>query len=73
MTGRGEGYCVLELTEPGRLARGYAGLQGMPVHLEAPADQSGRWPHTAGWQRPAFGRGRGRAARRGRGRRLRRW
>ena len=31
MTGRGQGYCVMELPAPGRPAIGYAGLQGTPV------------------------------------------
>ena len=33
MTGRGEGYCVLELPEADRPARGYAGVVGVPVRL----------------------------------------
>ncbi len=37
MTGRGEGYCVLELPESSRPARGYVGLQGTPVRLDSPA------------------------------------
>lgn len=61
MTGRGEGYCVVQLPEPNRPACGYAGLEGAPVRLEAPA--------ATVWQRSAFGRGCNRAARRGRGRR----
>jgi hypothetical protein len=79
MTGRGEGYCVLELPEPGwpegyrRPARGYAGLEGVPVHLEALAAWPARLPRTAVWRGPAIARGRGWAPRRGRGRRLSRW
>ena len=80
MTGRGEGYCVLELPEPDRPARGYAGLEGALVHLEgaparleAPAAWPSRWPPTAARRAPAFGRRRGWAARRGRGRCLPRW
>jgi hypothetical protein len=29
MTGRGEGYCVLEVPEPGQPSRGYAGLEAV--------------------------------------------
>jgi len=65
LTGRGEGYCVLELPEHGRPVQGYAGLEGAPVRLEAPA---ARWPPTPLWRGPAFGRGRGRASRRDLGR-----
>jgi len=66
MTGRGEGYCVLELPEPGQLARGYAGLEGMAVRLEAPAALPARWLPTAVWRGSALRCGRGWAARRGR-------
>ena len=67
MTGRGEGYCVMELPEPGRTARGVAGLQGTPV-----ARAAGRLP-LSGWWGPLFWCARTWAARRGRGRRPRRW
>lgn len=73
MTGRGEGYCVLELPEPDRPVRGYGGLQSAPVRLEAPAAWPARWPPTAMWRGLAFGRGRGWAVRRGRGSRFSRW
>lgn len=36
MTGHGEGYCVLEISESGGLARGYAGLLGTPMRWNAP-------------------------------------
>jgi hypothetical protein len=67
MTGRGEGYCVLELPAAGRPARGYAGLAGTPVRLGPLAAWFARW------RRLAFGHGRSRPGRRGRGRRLSRW
>jgi hypothetical protein len=72
MTGRGEGYCVLELAERERTARGYAGLEGAPARLEAPAAFRTRWPPTAARRAPTFGRRRVFAARRRRGR-LPRW
>jgi hypothetical protein len=68
MTGRGEGYCILELPESGRPARGYAGLEGAPVRFEAPAAWPARWLGRAVWSRSIWGCGRGRAARQGRGR-----
>jgi hypothetical protein len=68
MTGRGEGYCVLELPEPGRPVRGYAGLQGVPVNLEALAARTDQWPSAAVWQARAFGRVGYRGSGRGRGR-----
>lgn len=61
MTGRGEGYCVLELPKPDRPARGYAGLQGTPVRGGKAATHA--TPRRSRWL--AIGRGRGRAARRG--------
>jgi hypothetical protein len=65
MTGRGEGYCAVQLPEPGKPGYGYAGLQGAPVRLEAPPEG------------PAFlamRQGRSFLSRRGRGaRRGRRW
>jgi hypothetical protein len=65
MTGRGEGYCVLELSESGRSARGYAGLEAAPIHLEPPAGKPVRLPPTTAWFRSVFGRGRGWSTRRG--------
>jgi hypothetical protein len=70
MTGRGEGYCILELPKPDRPAQGYAGLTGTPVYGRPLA---ARWPLTTWWRRPAITWGWGRATRRGRGRRLSRW
>jgi hypothetical protein len=51
MTGRGEGYCILELPESGRPARGYAGVEGAPVQLGAP------WLRRAVWSMPIWGGG----------------
>jgi hypothetical protein len=65
MTGRGQGYCILQLSDEDRPARGYAGLQGTPVRLDAPAARPGRSMPAA--MRP------GRLARRGRRRRWPRW
>jgi hypothetical protein len=69
MTGRGEGYCAIQIPEPGEAPRGYAGLQ------ETPVGQGGTWflPAILGL---LAGRGRaltrlGRGFRRGRG--GRRW
>lgn len=73
MTGRGEGYCVLELPEADRPARGYAGVVGVPVRLQPPAVRLARWMPRALWPGPAFRYGRGRAVRRGQGRWLPRW
>jgi len=73
MTGRGEGYCVLELPGPGRPASGYAGLEGVPVRLEQQGDELGRNPTATVFQRPGLGRRWGRATRRRRGRRFARW
>jgi hypothetical protein len=70
MTGRGEGYCILELPQPDRPVRGYAGLAGMLVRGET---QATRWPPTRICPVVAFRRGRSWAARRGRGRRLLTW
>jgi hypothetical protein len=66
MTGHGEGYCVVELSEVGQPARGYAGLQGAPVRLGAPAVRPARRLPSALWRRPILGRTL-------RGRRSRRW
>jgi hypothetical protein len=73
MTGRGEGYCIMELPEPGRTALGYAGQEGVPFRLEPPAPQITPWPPRALGHRAAFRWGRGRAARQGRCRRLHGW
>jgi len=72
MTGRGEGYCAVEIPESGQASHGYAGLQGMPVRLDAPFARPTLGSRFARWVRPAtwLGRGfrRGRGAGRGRGR-----
>jgi hypothetical protein len=73
MTGRGEGYCVLELPGPDQTSRGYAGLEGMPVRLEKQASEPGQSPSAITWLLPVFRRRRSRAPRRGRGRRFSRW
>ncbi|MBL7063126.1 MAG: DUF5320 domain-containing protein [Anaerolineae bacterium] len=79
MTGRGEGHCALVLPESGQSPYGYAGLQGTPVRLGAPAARPAlrtrfaRWPRPAMQRGRAFGRGRGHGAGRGRGRRFARW
>ena len=79
MTGRGEGYCAVQLPEPGKPGYGYAGLQGAPVRLEAP---TARPAFSARFSRPsplamargrAFRSGRGRGARRGRRWQQARW
>jgi len=77
MTGRGEGYCAVEVPESGEVPVGYAGLQGTPVRSEVSAARSALGARLARWVRPAtwfggtFGRGRG--AGRGRGRRPGQW
>ena len=73
MTGRGEGYCVLELPGPGEAASGYAGLQGMPVRLEQQAGELGPNLLATAFQGPVPRRRWGRATRRRRGRRFARW
>jgi hypothetical protein len=73
MTGRGEGYCILELPGPDQPSRGYAGLERVPVRLEPPPAEPVQSPPATVWPRPIFGCGRGRAARRGRGRRFPGW
>ncbi len=81
LTGRGEGYCAVTISEPGEQLRGVAGLEGGPV---SPTRAGARLPfgaRFAPWLRPrawfgrGFGRGlgRGRGADRGRGRRSGRW
>jgi len=44
-TGRGEGYCVLRLPEPGsgEPVVGYAGIEGRPVQLATGVEQLLRW------------------------------
>jgi hypothetical protein len=60
MTGRGEGYCALELSDSGQVSQGYAGLRGTPVRLVGPAAQPTRPFYPApvwGYRRPlGFGR-----------------
>jgi hypothetical protein len=79
MTGRGEGYCAVEMPESGDTPYGYAGLQGTPVRLRPPVTRPALGARFARWLRPAtrlgraFGRGRGRGAGRGRGRRFGQW
>ena len=81
MTGHGEGYCAVKIPESGEAPYGYAGLQGTPVRIRAPAARSTLWTHFARWLRPVTrsgstftrGRGRGCGAGRGRGQRLGRW
>jgi hypothetical protein len=74
MTGRGEGYCAVQLPEPGKPGYGYAGLQGAPVRLEAPPEGPAFGARVS---RPSFlamRQGRSFLSRRGRGARLgRRW
>ena len=55
MTGRGEGYCVLEISESGRPTRGYVGLQGTALRWDVPgARPTGgytlRGGATSGWE-----------------------
>lgn len=75
MTGRGEGYCVLEMSESGEPIRGYVGREGVPVGASAGEAASGDDP--ARWAPAGAVRGRIWAGRRwprqGRGHRLRRW
>jgi hypothetical protein len=51
MTGRGEGYCALVLPSPEEEGApyGYAGLQGTPVWLRAPAPWPPVWRWVIGW------------------------
>ena len=69
MAGRGQGYCALQVPDPGQPSYGYAGIQGAPVRL----DPSVAGPAPGAGVGRSFGRGRGRGAGRGRGRRSRRW
>ena len=81
MTGRGEGYCAVKIPESGEVPYGYAGQQGRPVRLRAPAARPTLWTRFACWLHPAprsgstftRGRGRGRGAGRGRDWRFDRW
>jgi hypothetical protein len=70
MTGRGEGYCVVEIPESAQAPIGYAGLQGDPLR---PGARFARWPRPATWPGHALRVGRGRRAGRGRGRRFGWW
>ena len=73
MTGRGEGYCVLELPGPGQPASGYAGLEGVPVRLEQQGGELGPNRPAIVFQEPVLRRRWRRAAGRRRGRRFARW
>ncbi len=79
LTGRGEGYCIVQLPDPesGREAVGFAGLAGVPVRPAHPAAifTPVTLPPLGAYPRRRFGRGRGRNAGRGHGRRffMRRW
>ena len=77
MTGRGEGYCVLELPGPDRPPRGYAGLEGTRVHIQGVPLRTQGMPGSheapAAWRVHAFGRCGGWAARRARRRWSPRW
>jgi hypothetical protein len=67
MTGRGEGYCAVQIPEPGQQGQGYVGLQGSPVRVTGPAAPPcepspramWRWPVLRGAQ--PFGGRRGRS------------
>lgn len=67
MTGRGEGYCAIQIPEPGQQGWGYAGLQGTPVRIESPATAPGRFAPQGVWRLPLRV---GWLGRRGRGRRF---
>jgi hypothetical protein len=81
MTGRGEGYCAVEIPEYGQMPYGYASFQGTPVRSRTLAARPTLGARFARWLRPATGpwrvfgggRGRGRGGGRGRGQRLGRW
>jgi len=64
MTGRGEGYCVLELSDSGTPARGYAGLANNPVRATVPAVTPARSPSVITRRQPGFRRTRAWFARR---------
>ena len=76
LTGRGEGYCAVQIPEAGDDARGVAGVVGRPVRATLPARS---WLRPWTWFRRGAGRGlgraygRGRGMGRGRGRRSGRW
>jgi hypothetical protein len=48
MTGRGEGHCVLQIDETGRVTAGFAGIKGWPVVSH----------HVVRWALAALARGR---------------
>jgi hypothetical protein len=52
MSGRGEGHCVLQFSEPGQLARGYAGQDGAPVGPEPQARLGSMTGAPRGWRNP---------------------
>ena len=72
LTGRGEGYCAIQLPNPGsdRPAFGFAGLLGRPVCLYPRADSPvpAALPLPRLYARRRLGRGRSFGAGRGRGR-----
>lgn len=71
LTGRGEGHCVIKLSDSEQAPHGYAGIQGTPVMQDAPLVQRGplarirRWPATR-WLWRVIGRGRAAAGPSGR-------
>lgn len=69
MTGRAQGYCALQVTDPGQPSYGYAGMQGAPVRLDPPT----AWPVPGARTGRGFSRGHRRGAGRRRGRRSGRW
>ena len=78
MTGRGEGYCVLQVGESGEPVRGYVGLAGVPVGapVGAPTGAESAEASAAESVHQAFSgaaRGRFLVARRWRRSRLRQW
>jgi len=77
MTGRGEGYCAVEIPDGVQDGRAYAGLQGATARSGDPTVRPTLGSRFARWANPAtwFGgtRGRGRGAGTGRGRRAGRW
>jgi hypothetical protein len=79
MTGRGEGYCVLKLPEPGdpegspHDVRGYAGRQGLPIGQDALREGAALRSAAPVRRATVIGRGRRRWLRRGRYRRWSQW
>ena len=55
MSGRGEGYCAIKLSQSGQAVDGYAGAQGAPVR----GARFTRWLRSAARRGRGFGRGRG--------------